>query len=131
MERIPIVIADDHLQVRTQILARLAREPDLQVVGLADNSAAAIACARATKPRVLLIDPMMSDGMGLEAIRRIRAELPQTVIVVLTAFTDTAQKIELQKLGVRYILHKGIESYTLVHLLHQAGNLTADQPSPS
>jgi DNA-binding NarL/FixJ family response regulator len=120
MERIPIVLADDHLLVRTQVLARLNREPDLQVVGLADTSTSAISCARDAHPRVVLIDPMMSDGMGLEAIRRIRLELPQVAIVVLTAFTDTAQKIELQKMGVRYILNKGIESFKLVNLLHQA-----------
>lgn len=120
MERIPIVIADDHLQVRSQILARLNREDDLSVVGLADNSASAVACAVATRPQILLIDPMMSDGMGLDAIRRLRAEAPDTAIVVLTAFTDTAQKIELGKLGVHFILNKGIESYKLVEMLRQA-----------
>lgn len=120
MERIPIVIADDHLQVRTQILARLSREADFAVVGLADNSAATVACANATHPRILLIDPMMGDGMGLDAIRQVRHNVPETAIVVLTAFTDTAQKIELEKLGVRSILNKGIESYRLVEELHHA-----------
>lgn len=122
MERIPIVIADDHLQVRAQILTRLNREADLNVVGVAENSRGAIACATANHPRIVLIDPMMSDGLGLDAIRHIRTELPQIVIVVLTAFTDTAQKIELQKLGVQHILNKGIESYKLVRVLHDVGN---------
>ncbi len=122
MERIPIVIADDHLQVRTLILARLGREHDFTVVGLADNSAATVACAKATRPKILLIDPMMSDGMGLDAIRQVRNEVPGAAIVVLTAFTDTAQKIELSKLGVRFILNKGIESFQLVQQLHQAAS---------
>ena len=120
MERIPIVIADDHLQVRTQILARLSREADFAVVGLADNSAATVACANATRPQILLIDPMMGDGLGLDAIRQVRSNVPEAAVVVLTAFTDTAQKIELEKLGVRSILNKGIESYRLVEALHQA-----------
>lgn len=120
MERIPIVIADDHLQVRTQVLARLSREADFAVVGLADNSAATVACASATRPRILLIDPMMGDGLGLDAIRQVRSNVPEAAVVVLTAFTDTAQKIELEKLGVRSILNKGIESYRLVEALHQA-----------
>ncbi len=122
MERIPIVIADDHLQVRSLILARLGREEDFAIVGLADNSEATVACAKATHPKVLLIDPMMSDGMGLDAIRQVRHEVPDAAIVVLTAFTDTAQKIELDKMGVRYILNKGIESFQLVQRLHQAAH---------
>jgi DNA-binding NarL/FixJ family response regulator len=122
MERISIVIADDHLQVRTQILARLNREADFAIVGLADNSAATVACATATRPHIVLIDPMMGDGMGLDAIRQLRAQVPETTIVVLAAFTDTAQKIELGKLGVRFILNKGIESYQLVEQLHQAAH---------
>jgi DNA-binding NarL/FixJ family response regulator len=122
MERIPIVIADDHLQVRTQILARLSREADLNIVGLADSSAATVACVNATQPQIVLIDPMMGDGMGLDAIRQVRAQVPDATIVVLTAFTDTAQKIELGKLGVRFIVNKGIESYQLVELLHQAAH---------
>lgn len=124
MKRIPIVIADDHLQVRTQILARLNREADFSVVGLTDNSAATVACATATHPQIVLIDPMMGDGMGLDAIRQLRAQVPDTTIVVLTAFTDTAQKIELGKLGVRFILNKGIESHQLVQQLHQAAGST-------
>lgn len=120
MERIPIVIADDHLQVRTQILARLSREADFTIVGLADNSAATLACANATHPQIILIDPMMGDGMGLDAIRQLRKQVPEATIVVLTAFTDTAQKIELEKLGVRFILNKGIESHKLVQKLYQA-----------
>jgi len=120
MERIPIVIADDHLQVRTQIMARLSRETDFAIVGLADNSAATVACASATHPRIVLIDPMMGDGMGLDAIRQVRSNVPDAAIIVLTAFTDTAQKIELEKLGVRSILNKGIESHRLVEEIHQA-----------
>ncbi|MDL1896622.1 response regulator transcription factor [Anaerolineae bacterium CFX7] len=120
MERIPIVIADDHLQVRTQIMARLSRETDFAIVGLADNSAATVACASATHPRIVLIDPMMGDGMGLDAIRQVRSNVPDAAIIVLTAFTDTAQKIELEKLGVRSILNKGIESHRLVEEIHRA-----------
>ena len=124
MERIAIVIADEHLQVRTQVLERLNREADFNIVGLANDSSSAVRTANETHPRIVLIDPMMRDGLGLDAIRRLRAELPEAAIVVLTAFTDTAQKIELDKLGVRFILNKGIESYKLVQVLHDAASYT-------
>lgn len=121
VNRIPILIADDHAQVRAQVLARLEREADFEIVGLADTSRSAVERAVTIHPRIVLIDPMMGDGLGMQAIREIRAQEPNTVIVVLTAFTDTSQKIELTKLGVHYILNKGIESNKLVTLLHEAG----------
>ena len=87
----PILLADEHVQVRTQVLARLSREDAFCIVALANDSASAVRGANETHPRIVLIDPMMTDGMGLDAIRRLRSDLPDTVIVVLTAFTDTAQ----------------------------------------
>lgn len=120
MERIPILIADEHLQVRTRVLERLEREADFYIVGVASDSSSAVQTASETHPRIILIDPMMRDGLGLDAIRRLRLENPEAAIVVLSAFTDTAQKIELEKLGVRFILNKGIESYKLVETLQHA-----------
>lgn len=125
MERIPILIADEHIQVRTQILARLNREPDFDIVALADNSTDAINLANETHPRLILMDPMMSDGLGLDAIRRLHIELPDSVVVILAAFVDTAQTIALKEMGVRFILNKGIESYKLVQVLHQAADCTS------
>lgn len=122
MERIPILIADEHISLRTLVWQRLNREPDLNIVALADDGASTLARALETQPRVILIDPLMSDGSGLETIRRLRIQVPNAVIVVLTAFTDTAQKIELDKLGVHFILNKGIESYKLVEMLHTAAH---------
>jgi DNA-binding NarL/FixJ family response regulator len=136
MERIPILIADEHSQVRAQILVRLEREQDFMIVGTADTSASVIRTANETHPRIVLIDPMMHDGQGLDAIRRLRADLPDVELVVLTAVTDTSQKIELDKLGVRFILNKGIESHKLVDVLHRAahsrnGNATYTSEDPS
>jgi DNA-binding NarL/FixJ family response regulator len=120
MEQIPILIADEHSQVRTQVLERLGRERDFKIVGVATDSSSVVRGAQVTQPRIVLIDPMMKDGLGLEAIRQLRATLPDVVVVVLCAVTDTAQRIELERLGVRFILNKGIESYKLVQLLHDA-----------
>lgn len=129
MERIPILIADEHLQVRTRVLERLEREADFTIVGVASDSSSAVRTANETHPRIVLIDPMMRDGLGLDAIRRLGLERPEAVIVVLSAFTDTAQKIELEKLGVRFILNKGIESYKLVEILqYAAASGNAGQP---
>lgn len=128
---IRILLADDHMKVRAQIRARLSHEPGFVIIGEAENSAQAVECALAARPDIVLIDPMMQDGLGLEATRQIASRLPETAVVVLTAFADTAQCIELRKAGTRQILNKGIESQRLVQALsdpgirksHPAGNV--------
>jgi DNA-binding NarL/FixJ family response regulator len=122
MALIHILLADDHPGVRAQIRARLSHEPDFVIIGEAENSTQAVECALAARPHVVLIDPMMRDGLGLDATRQITARLPETAVVALTAFADTAQRIELRKAGTRMILNKGIESHRLVEILHELGN---------
>ncbi|MGE5139081.1 MAG: response regulator transcription factor [Rudaea sp.] len=117
MDAIRILLADDHPAVRAQIRKRLAHEPDFAIVGEADCSASAVDCARELKPDIVLIDPMMQDGLGLNATRQIAALSQATAVVVLTAFSDTAQTIELRRAGTRHILNKGIESSRLVEVL--------------
>jgi two-component system, NarL family, invasion response regulator UvrY len=121
MEKIRILLADDHPQVRAQICSRLRREPDLAVIGEAADSQQALAIARLERPALVLIDPFMRDGLGLEAIRRLAVCLPDMVIVVLAAVTDTAQRMALRKEGARQILDKGFPSEQLVKLLRQMG----------
>ncbi len=123
METIRILLADDHASVRAQIRARLGHEPRFEIVAEAEDSAQAVECALLLKPQIVLIDPMMRDGLGLEATRQIASRLPGTAVVVLTAFADTAQRIELRKAGTRYILNKGIESQRLVDILYEMGRI--------
>jgi len=126
MEKIRILLADDHPQVRTQICSRLRREPDLAVIGEAADSRQALAFARLERPTLVLIDPFMRDGLGLEAVHRIAACLPEIAIIVLAAVTDTAQRMALRKAGVRQILDKEFPSEQLVKLLRQMGR--CEQP---
>jgi DNA-binding NarL/FixJ family response regulator len=120
MEKIRLLLADDHRVVRTQMLNRLRRETDLEIVGEAANSMQAIKHALSKQPQVVLIDPMMKDGKGIIAIQQIRSRLPKTAIVVLTAFVDTILNIELRKMGVREILTKGIPSADLIQVLRDS-----------
>lgn len=101
-------MADDHPQVQRQLAARLMREPDFILVGAAVDSVQTLQVANTEKPDLLLVDPMMRDGLGLATLRRIRAELPGVAVVVLTAFVDTALAIQLREMGVKRVLVKGI-----------------------
>jgi DNA-binding NarL/FixJ family response regulator len=122
---IRILLADDHEIVRTQVRVRLSRETDFEIVAEAVNSAQASARALSIKPELLLIDPMMRDGLGLQTVHEVAVGAPETAIVVLIAYADTALQMELRKLGVCRILNKGIESSRLVAMLREIGQIRA------
>ena len=102
-----ILLADDHVEVQKQLEARLKRESDFDVVGVTVNSIQTLQEASSKHPDILLIDPMMRDGLGLASLRQICSALP-VKIIVLTAFVDTELKIELNKMKINKIFVKGI-----------------------
>jgi two-component system response regulator NreC len=83
-----VVIADDHPVVRSGLRSLLEAEPDFDVVAEAGDAASAERHVRGQKPDVLVIDVSMPGGTGIEAIPRIRANAPDTRIVVLTMRDD-------------------------------------------
>ena len=119
MEKTKIVLIDSHDLARKQIAKVLRREPAFNVVGEVNNSNEGFVAAYVKRPDIVLIDPIMPDGLGLEVVRRIATELPGIAQVVLIAVLDTATKIELQNLGVRRILTKDIGSKVLVEALRE------------
>jgi DNA-binding NarL/FixJ family response regulator len=83
-----IVIADDHAVVRAALRRMLASYADLDVVGEAENSWAAIQTARAVRPDVVLLDIAMPGCTWIQAIDRIREEAPDARILIVTGHDD-------------------------------------------
>ncbi|HEY0605327.1 MAG TPA: response regulator transcription factor [Herpetosiphonaceae bacterium] len=83
---IRVLIADDHLVVRTGIRALLALEPEIEVVGEARNGREAVAEALRLQPDVILMDLVMPELDGIAAIERILSNQPRARILVLTSF---------------------------------------------
>lgn len=123
MSKIRILLADDHRMVREQLAIRLRREDDFEIVGIASSSRETLQEAKAMRPHLLLIDPLMRDGLGVATLRQVHANFPELVIVVLTAYVDTALNMRFQEIGIRHILTKGIESSQLVAELRAAYTL--------
>jgi two-component system response regulator NreC len=86
--RTTIVIADDHTVVRQGLRLLIDADPSLQVVAEAGTVADAERLTRAHRPTVLVLDLNMHGESGLEAIPRLRADAPDTAIVVLTMQDD-------------------------------------------
>ena len=111
-----ILIADDHALFRDS-LRSLLEAHDQEVVGEASNGNEAIELAWKLKPDVTLMDLTMPELDGLEATRRLVAELPEVKVVILTASDDDANLFEAIKAGAKGYLLKDLESSQFFALL--------------
>ncbi len=87
-EAIQVMIVDDHPMMRQGIRALLEHETDLRVVAEAINGLEGIQKARQFQPDVILMDLQLPVMSGLDAIRAIHAELPETKILVFTNYSE-------------------------------------------
>jgi DNA-binding NarL/FixJ family response regulator len=83
-----VIICDDQAIVRDGLEMLLKLEPDIQVVGLADDGAAAVEMVAKKTPDLVLMDLKMPIMNGVEATRQIRREFPQVKVLVLTTYDD-------------------------------------------
>jgi DNA-binding NarL/FixJ family response regulator len=103
---IRVALVDDEAMVRVGLRMVLSAEPDLEVVGEADDGAAAVELVHATSPDVVLMDNRMPRVDGLEGTRRVLAAAPGTKVVVLTTFDEDAYVEAALRAGVSGFLLK-------------------------
>jgi DNA-binding NarL/FixJ family response regulator len=111
---IRVLLADDHQLVRSGLAALLAGTEDIEVVGTAANGAEAVEMARASVPHVVLMDLVMPIMDGVEATRRLLAELPETQVVVLTSFSDQERILAALDAGAVGYLLKDVDPAELI-----------------
>jgi len=100
-----IIIADDHKIMREGLRYLLGREPELDVVAEADNGRDAVRLAEEHKPDVVLMDVSMPEMNGIEATRRIIAELDGIKVLTLSMHADKRYVVEALSAGAKgYIL---------------------------
>lgn len=99
MNQIKVMITDDHPMMREALRTALEEEADLVITCEASNGVEAVALAEECKPDVILMDLLMPDMDGLEAIRRIKEKNPQVRIMVVTSLEDEEKIISAIQAG--------------------------------
>lgn len=111
-----VLLVDDHTLVRNGI-ASLLTANNIEVVGEASDGLEAMEKTRQLKPDIVLMDIKMPRYNGLEATRLIKAEMPQTKIVILTVSDDDEDLFEAIKSGAEGYLLKNIKAREFLALL--------------
>jgi NarL family two-component system response regulator LiaR len=117
---IRVLIADDHPVVRRGLRGFLETYADIEVVAEAENGAQAVALAREHVPDVILMDLLMPEMDGVEAIGHIVAFSPASRIIVLTSYTEDEYLFPAMRAGALGYLLKDVEPEELVSAIRAA-----------
>ena len=120
MQKITIILADDHTVVRQGLRALLAAEQDVEVVGEAETGRQAVQMARKLLPDVVVMDIAMPILNGLEATRQITKEVPSTRVLVLSSYGDDEYVRQLTEAGAAGYLIKQTASEDLMTAIREA-----------
>ena len=116
-----LLVVDDHEVVRQGLVALLDRREGFEVVAEAGTVAEAVERAQRYEPDIVVMDVRLPDGSGIEACREIRAERPDTKIVMLTSYPDEEAVLSAIVAGASGYLLKQIRARDLVAALETVG----------
>jgi two-component system response regulator DevR len=116
-----LLVVDDHEVVRQGLVALLDRREGFQVVAETGTVAESIEAARRYQPDIVVMDVRLPDGSGIEACREIRAERPETRVVMLTSYPDEEAVLSAIIAGASGYLLKQIRARDLVSALETVG----------
>lgn len=115
MDKLRVLLADDHMIVREGLKSLINAQPDMHVVGEAETGAAACARARELAPDVVVMDVSMPEMSGAQATERLRRECPRVKVLALTVYEDKSYLQEMLKAGATgYVLKRAVTE-ELVH----------------
>lgn len=121
MEKLRILVADDHPLFRHGVRTLLGPIADLDVVGEAKTGEEAVSLARDLQPDVILMDVQMPGINGIEATRRILATSPSIRILIVTMFEDDASVFTAMRAGARGYILKDAEKDDLLRAIRSVG----------
>jgi NarL family two-component system response regulator LiaR len=120
IERITLLIVDDHDVVRQGVRAFLQTQPDLHIVGETSTGEEAIRLAQEHIPDVVLMDLVMPGMKGVEATRQIKQVSPRTQVIILTSYYEDEDIFPALRAGAISYTLKDIRSGELADMVRKA-----------
>ena len=117
MKPIRVLLADDHKLIRAGLVLVVQQQPDLSVIGEADDGRQAVQLVESLKPDVVVMDIGMPNLNGIEAARQITASRPDTAVVILSMHADEGYVLRALKAGARAYLLKDSATTDLVQAI--------------
>lgn len=114
-----VIVIDDHPIVRQGISRLLDAETDFELVGEGTSGEEGLAAAERTKPDIVVLDLRLPDALGPEVCRQLSESLPDTKVVILTAFDDVPLLRACLQAGASAVLLKDVHEYGLVESLRE------------
>ena len=121
-EKTKILSVDDHALFRVGIRSVLEREPDLEIVGEADDPRSAIEAALETTPDIILMDLSLPAPGGIETTQRIKRELPACGIIMLAVEEDENVLFDAIKAGAAAFILKDVGPDDLVTIIRRVND---------
>jgi DNA-binding NarL/FixJ family response regulator len=118
MDKLKILIADDHGLLRDGLKALVNEQPDMEIIGEAENGKVAVEKARALKPHVILMDISMPDMNGALATRRLKQVCPTIKVLALTAHEDNSYLRHMIEAGASGFVLKRAAADQLIQAIH-------------
>jgi two-component system, NarL family, response regulator NreC len=117
MKPIRVLLADDHKLIRAGLVLVVQQQPDLSVIGEADDGRQAVQLVESLRPDVVVMDIGMPNLNGIEAARQITASRPDTAVVILSMHADEGYVLRALKAGARAYLLKDSATTDLVQAI--------------
>lgn len=122
MEKIKVLLADDHTVVRQGLRALLEAEPDISIVGEAETGRQALRLTLELRPDVVLMDLAMPLLNGFEATRQIIKEVPATKVLILSSYSDDEYVHQVTEVGAAGYLIKQTAATELIRAVRECKN---------
>jgi len=130
MQKIRVLIVDDHTLVRDGLCALLSPVADIEVIGEAANGKEALRMVKRFMPDVVLMDLAMPIMGGLEATRKIRKDFPGTKVLALTQYEDNEYIIPIIEAGAKGFVSKMAAFFELasaIQAVYQGGSFLSSR----
>src|SRR5258708_30764986 len=119
MTKVRVLLVEDHKVMREGLRMVVNREPNMEVVGEADNGFAAITLTQELRPDVVVMDVSMPELNGLKATEMLKTRLPGTKVLILTRHTDSSYVQQLLRSGASGYVLKQSASEELVRAIRR------------